>query len=56
MESHLGRYLTDDEIVHPIDEDTLNNDILNLQLMVAVEHIKHHISERKRNKDGKFTI
>jgi hypothetical protein len=56
MENSLGRFLNDDEVVHHKDENTLNNDISNLQLMSAVEHIKHHIIERKRNKDGKFKI
>ena len=56
MEQYLGRYLNDNEIVHHINEDTLDNDISNLQLMSPAEHIKHHISERKRNKNGKFSI
>lgn len=56
MEKHLGRYLTDKEVVHHKDEDTLNNDISNLELMTSVEHIKHHVEKRRRNKDGKFTI
>lgn len=32
------------------------NNILNLKLMSAVEHIKHHTLEKKRAKDGKFSI
>ena len=56
MEKHLGRYLTDKEIVHHKDEDTLNNQIDNLELMSSSEHTLNHIKERKRNKDGKFTI
>jgi len=56
MEEKIGRYLTDKEIVHHKDEDTLNNNIDNLELMTAVEHIKHHTKERKRSKNGKFTI
>ena len=56
MEDCLGRYLTNYEIVHHRDEDTLNNDISNLELMTISEHNCHHSTDRKRNKDGKFTI
>lgn len=35
MESHLGRYLTKDEVVHHIDGDKQNNDISNLQLFAS---------------------
>ena len=56
MEESLGRFLNDDEIVHHKDENTLNNDILNLQLMTATEHIKHHTIEIKRKQNGQFTI
>jgi len=38
MEERLGRYLMPTEIVHHLDGDTLNNDILNLELMDKVEH------------------
>lgn len=38
MEQHLKRYLTQDEIVHHKDENTLNNDISNLEVMLKVEH------------------
>ena len=56
MEKSLGRFLNDGEIVHHKDENTLNNDISNLQLMTATEHIKHHIIEKKRKQNGQFTI
>lgn len=42
MEQYLGRYLTDAEIVHHIDEDKTNNDISNLQVMTRKEHMEHH--------------
>lgn len=55
MEECLERFLTSCEIVHHIDEDTLNNDIDNLELMTISEHNCHHSSKRKRSKDGKFS-
>jgi Zn-finger nucleic acid-binding protein len=42
MEKHIGRYLTKDEIVHHINEDTRDNKIENLQIMTAGEHSRHH--------------
>ena len=56
MESCIGRYLTEDEIVHHKDEDTLNNKIENLELMTISEHSCHHSNERKRDENGKFSI
>ncbi len=54
MEEYLGRYLDENEVVHHINEDTLDNRIENLQLMTASEHIKLHKANIKRQKDGKF--
>ena len=51
MEKHLGRYLTEDEIVHHIDENKLNNDISNLQLMTKYEHKCYHSSKPRKNID-----
>jgi len=56
MEKHLGRYLTDKEVVHHINEDTLDNRIENLQLMSASEHSRHHSHKRQKDKNGKFKI
>lgn len=47
MEKHLGRKLFDDEQVHHIDENPLNNDISNLQILKLGEHQKFHQSYRK---------
>ena len=46
MEKFLDRYLTNDEIVHHIDRNTLNNNIENLQLLTPSQHSKLHHKER----------
>jgi len=46
----LGRPLTDNEVVHHIDENKSNNDLSNLQLMTKYEHKSFHSRKpRKRN-------
>ena len=42
MEEYLERKLNDDEIVHHIDENPLNNDIDNLKVMTLSEHARYH--------------
>ena len=40
-----------------INTNLRNNEMTlreKIEVMEAVEHIKHHISERKKKKDGKF--
>jgi len=56
MEKKIGRYLTDKEIVHHVNENTLDNRIENLQLMTASDHVKYHKQKTKRLKNGKFTV
>jgi len=56
METQIGRYLINDEIVHHINEDKLDNKIENLQLMTISEHLKYHKSKLIRNENGQFTI
>lgn len=51
MEKYLGRYLTEDEIVHHIDENKLNNDINNLKLMTKYEHKCYHSSRPRKHVD-----
>ena len=51
MEKYLGRYLTEDEVVHHIDENKLNNDISNLQLMTKYEHKCYHSSKPRKHVD-----
>ena len=50
MEEKIGRLLTKDEIVHHINEDTMDNRIENLQIMTPSEHGKHHQNFRKHGK------
>jgi len=50
VEKHLGRKLSDKEIVHHIDENRKNNDIKNLQVMTRGEHVKLHAKLRKDQK------
>lgn len=47
VEKHIGRYLTNDEIVHHINENKSDNRIENLQVMTTSEHIKLHNKLRK---------
>ena len=42
MEQRLERRLLSTEIVHHINQDTLDNRLENLQLMTRSEHSKHH--------------
>jgi len=52
MEELLGRYLTDNEIVHHIDEDKVNNEIENLRLF---QSHREHAMEHHRIKKGMIT-
>lgn len=54
MEKHLGRYLKETEVVHHIDHNTLNNEINNLMLCTASDHMKIHAKEKRRKQDGSF--
>ena len=54
MEKHLGRYLTDNEVVHHIDRNKLNNDIGNLQLMTKYEHKRLHSGEDRKTVDLQY--
>jgi hypothetical protein len=47
MQEYLGRKLTDDEVVHHIDGDKLNNDIENLYLTDKSKHAIAHDSAEK---------
>ncbi|MGC4378264.1 HNH endonuclease [Fictibacillus sp. Mic-4] len=54
MERHIGRYLTEDEIVHHKDENKQNNDISNLEILDRSTHIALHKKTVKRDKRGRF--
>lgn len=51
MQKHLGRELTNSEVVHHEDEDRLNNNIENLTVMTRSEHAREH-ARRRREKNG----
>jgi hypothetical protein len=42
MENHLCRKLSDNEVVHHVDGNGLNNSLDNLQVMTKSEHRKYH--------------
>ena len=42
MEQHLGRKLTQNEVVHHKDGNPLNNDLSNLEIMPLSEHARMH--------------
>ena len=47
MENHINRLLDDNEVVHHINEDKLDNRIENLQVMLNSEHTRQHKSTGK---------
>ena len=46
MENYLGRFLTKNEVVHHKDENKNNNNISNLELMSARDHVINHNKEK----------
>lgn len=55
MAKELGRELTEDEEVHHIDGDPLNNDVSNLQVLIKEEHWKLHAEENQKYHDKIMT-
>ena len=53
MERHIGRSLSDDEHVHHVNRNPLDNRIKNLVLMKAEDHIKLHSKEKQKYPDYK---
>ncbi len=49
MENHLGRLLTEDEVVHHLNEDKKDNRIENLEVMTKEEHGRHHGQTGRQN-------
>lgn len=54
MSNHIGRPLRNDEVVHHIDGNGLNNDISNLQLMTKKEHDSYHAKQKSINSKDKI--
>ena len=50
MESHLGRYLFPNEIIHHINEVKEDNRIKNLELTTRQEHSRHHLTKKPISK------
>lgn len=46
MENHLGRLLNANEVVHHIDGNKKNNNILNLELMTREQHTSEHSRQK----------
>ena len=52
MERAIGRYLTENEVVHHVNHDRADNRIENLRLMDKKEHMSMHMKERHEKKRG----
>lgn len=54
MERKLGRYLTDEELVHHRNEVKDDNRASNLELTSRRPHMSHHKSSAQRDERGRF--
>lgn len=57
MERKLGRYLTEEDVVHHINHNTSDNRIKNLQLTVSEAHSRNHRLAKPSKRDpinGRF--
>jgi hypothetical protein len=45
MEMIIGRYISNNEVVHHKDNNGLNNDENNLELMTKLEHCRFHLKD-----------
>jgi hypothetical protein len=52
MENHLCRKLSENEVVHHINENKQDNRLENLELMTRKEHMKFHSLKNYKNKIG----
>ena len=48
MENHIGRRLAENEVVHHINGNKLDNRIENLQLMTNAEHVRMHNKDKRK--------
>jgi HNH endonuclease. len=55
MEKHLGRYLTEDEHIHHINQNPKDNRLENLKIMSNSEHIRFHRTEELKRGINRFT-
>ena len=54
MESHIGRKLRKGEVVHHVNENTLDNRLENLRLMLVGEHMRlHNTGDRNHRRKAK---
>ncbi len=54
VESKIGRFLEEDEIVHHKDGNPLNNHWDNLEHMTQADHAREHLTKDRRDKYGKI--
>lgn len=54
VEKKIGRYLTNDEIVHHVNGDQTDNRLENLEVMTLSEHAKIHAIDRRDSETGRF--
>lgn len=52
MERHIGRKLSDDEVVHHKNHNRSDNRISNLQVMTHAAHSSHHVPK----KNGRWSV
>lgn len=53
VEKHIGRYLRNDETVHHINKNTLDNRLKNLKLMKIHDHLSFHAKEKHKKANGR---
>lgn len=53
MEKNIGRLLNENETVHHINFNSLDNDINNLKLMTKHEHLSYHAKQKHLKSLGK---
>lgn len=54
MESHIGRYLNKDEVIHHINGDKKDNTLENLVIMTPTDHMSFHMKKRHAKRKGEM--